>query len=189
MLWGLPRRGYVRRWVLDVPQRDEAWTTEAAPQSGVIPHVLARRRVSEGPDVAVAVALANDITDAVASYISAALPHVGELVVLGPEGDPGGSAVPSNAWLTAWVRAARNEIRRTAASARRIHLFLSGPASAALLLGHQWNTLPAPTTVYEYERTRRTYFRRSISADPAARRRRATRLWRATGSLIMHARH
>lgn len=148
----------VRRWVLTVQQRDGIWTTDADPRPGVTPRELARQQIGQGPDIAVAVALANDITAAVADYVLAAVPTVSELLVLGPEGSPGGTAVPSNAWLTGWVRATRDVIREFSANSARIHLFVSGPASAALMLGHQWNTLPAPTTVYEYDRLQRTYF-------------------------------
>ena len=80
----------------------------------------------------------------------------GNVIVLGPDGAPGQTAVPSNGWLTAWTRSARDTIRLAARRADRVHLFMSAPASAALLLGHAWNTVPAATTAYDFDR--RDYF-------------------------------
>jgi hypothetical protein len=146
----------VRKWVLAVNQRDERWTSDAKPQPDVHARVLERRAIDQGSDIAVAVCLANDIADAVAEYLTDQGVPVGTLLVLGPDQAPGSTAVPSNNWLTAWVRSARDVVRAEAKTAPKIHLFLSGPASAALLLGHQWNALAPDTLVYEYDQ--RTYF-------------------------------
>ena len=146
----------VRRWVLVVNQRGQLWSTDATPIDGVQATVLKQHNCDGGRDVAIAIALANDLTSDVRDHLAREHLPVGELLVLGPDGPPGGAAVPSNEWLVAWVRSARDIIRTATKTAPRIHLFLSGPASAALMLGHQWNTLAAPTVVYEFDQ--RTYF-------------------------------
>jgi SMODS-associated and fused to various effectors sensor domain len=146
----------VRRWVLAVNQRGEIWTSDAKPQRNVHARVLERRAIDQGSDIAVAVCLANDVTEAVSGFLTDRGVPVGTLLALGPDDAPGGTAVPSNSWLTAWVRSARDAVRDEARAASRIHLFMSGPASAALLLGHQWNALAPDTVVYEYDQ--RTYF-------------------------------
>jgi hypothetical protein len=141
----------VRRWVLAVDQRGEIWTTDALPEAGVGATVLAEEVVGGGADVAVGIALANDVTDDVGAYVQARGLPVGTVLVLGPDGPPGPTALPSNTWLTAWTRSARDRIRQAARRADRVHLFMSAPASAALLLGHAWNTVPATTSVYEFD--------------------------------------
>ncbi|MGY1810641.1 SAVED domain-containing protein [Blastococcus sp. SYSU D00669] len=142
----------VRGWVLAVNQRGVSWTTDAPPEPGVAATVRTERVLGEeGADLAVAIALANDLTEDVCAYINEQQLPVRTLLTLGPDGDPGATAVPSNEWLTAWVRSARDVVRRASRDADRIHLFMSAPASAALLLGHQWNTLRPTTTVYEFD--------------------------------------
>jgi len=146
----------VRRWVLAVDQRGQTWTTDADPEAGVTAAVLTARVIGQGEDLAVAIALSNDLTEDVCIHVSEQQLPVNTVLTLGPESAPGVAAVPSNAWLTAWARSARDTVSRAARSANRVHLFMSAPASAALLLGHQWNIIPAPTTVYDFDR--RNYF-------------------------------
>jgi hypothetical protein len=59
--------------------------------------------------------------------------------------------VPDAAWLVNWVRTARDQIRAHARRATGVHLFMSAPAAAALFLGHQWNTIPGPLTIYDFD--------------------------------------
>ena len=146
----------VRRWVLAVDQRGTIWTTDADPSPHLVASVLLEKPIGQGKDLAVAIALSNDLTDDVCTYIEEQQLPIATILTLGPDAVPGATAVPSNAWLTAWVRSARDTISRAARRAERVHLFMNAPASAALMLGHQWNTVPAPTTVYDFDR--RDYF-------------------------------
>lgn len=145
----------VRGWVLTVDQRGELWSTDAPPEAGVTATVLADEHIGAGDDLAVAVALSNDIVDDVRAYVKAESLSVDRLIALGPNGVPSGSAVPSQSWLVAWVGSARNIIRRTAGGAPRVHLFVSAPAAAAMMLGHRWNVLP-PATFHDFNH--QTYF-------------------------------
>jgi diadenosine tetraphosphatase ApaH/serine/threonine PP2A family protein phosphatase len=146
----------VRRWVLAVDQRGQIWTTDAPPEAGVTATVLAEHTMGADNDLAVGIALTNDVTEDLLDYVKDEVLPVDQVLVLGPDTVPGPTAVPSNAWLTAWTRSARDTIRQAARRADRVHLFMSAPASAALLLGHAWNTVSAPTTVYEFDG--RSYF-------------------------------
>ena len=62
---------------------------------------------------------------------------------------PGPLSLPDAAAAVGWAHAARKEVRAAVRNtgARRVHLFMSAPAGAALLLGHIWNRVG--TTVYE----------------------------------------
>jgi hypothetical protein len=86
-------------------------------------------------------------------YIREASLPIGTLLVLGPDTEPGNHAVPSAAWAAGWARAAREQARSAVAASgsTRVHLFLAAPAGVAMMLGHQWNLMPA-TTIYEYLR-------------------------------------
>lgn len=143
----------VKRWALSLDQVGATWHTDVAPEE-TEPRLLADERVDQGSDLAVAIALTADPTVDVRTYLLESGTSVGRLLVLGPEGDPSKSAVPSDAWAMGWTRAARERIRSAAAEvgAVHVHLFFVCPAAVALMLGHQWNMLP-PTTVYEYTAT------------------------------------
>jgi hypothetical protein len=143
----------VRGWVLSLDQRTDEWSTDATPEE-VTARVLAETRIGQGSDVAIAVSITHDISEDVARYISEARIPVSTLLGLGPQGEPGNRAVTSAGWATAWVRSAREQARRAAASAgaTRAHLYIAAPAALALMLGHQWNLMP-PTTIYEHLRT------------------------------------
>jgi hypothetical protein len=147
----------VRRWVLTVEQRGgQIWSTDAAHEAGVEVDVLTDQSIGAGNDLAVGIALTNDMSDDILEYVRDHQLPVNRVLVLGPGGALGPKAVPSNGWLTAWTRSARETIRKAARRADRVHLFMSAPAPAALLLGHAWNAVPAPTTVYDFDR--RDYF-------------------------------
>ena len=142
----------VRRWVLAVDQRGAMWTTDTLPAPGVTVRLLSEETIEQGEDLAVGIALANDLTEDVCAYVKDEGLPVKAVLTLGPEDKPGVATVASNAWLTAWARSARDVVRQASRDAGRIHLFMSAPASAALMLGHQWNTVRPPTTVYEFDR-------------------------------------
>jgi hypothetical protein len=151
----------VRGWTLQVTQRGMQWSTAATPETGVAAATLAEHSLGLGSDLAVVIALTHacrvDEDDDVGAEIrdfavSEKLP-VTNVLVLGPSGGPGQSSVPSDEWLIAWVRSARERARAAARAvgASRIHLFFAAPAAGALMLGHVWNVMPT-TVVYDYDR-------------------------------------
>jgi hypothetical protein len=146
----------VRTWVLSIDQRTEEWVTNAPPEPDIDP-MIDEIILDQGAELAVVVGLTINPVDEVRRFLVENKVPIARLVVVGPNGKPGNDAVRSNEWLTAWVRVAREQIRRVAQSigAQRVHLFMSGPASSALMLGHQWNVMP-PTLLYEYDRV--SYF-------------------------------
>ena len=139
----------VRQWVLSLDQRGQEWRT--SPSVPVTPRVLAEATVSQGRDLALAVGLTHNPTADVMAYIQAACLPIAELLVLGPDGEPGPDSVPDAEWAAGWARAAREKAREATArsSAHRVHVFLAAPAAVSLMLGHQWNLMPA-TTLYEH---------------------------------------
>ena len=143
----------VKRWTLSADQVGGTWRTDSMP-ADIEPRVLADEDVHQGTDVALAIGLTADPTADVLKYLRESGTPVGQLIVLGPPGDPSRTAVPSDSWAMGWTRAAR-ELTRSAvaeAGATHVHVFFICPAAVALMLGHQWNMLP-PTTVYEYTTT------------------------------------
>jgi SMODS-associated and fused to various effectors sensor domain len=143
----------VRGWVLSVDQRTQEWSTDATPEA-VTARVLAKTHIGNGPDLAILISITHDISEDVAHYISVTRLPVSTLLAFGPQGEPGNRAVTSAGWATAWVRSAREQARRAAASAgaTRAHLYMAAPAALAMMLGHQWNLMPS-TTIYEHIRT------------------------------------
>ncbi|MCW2535953.1 MAG: hypothetical protein JWQ26_1652, partial [Modestobacter sp.] len=75
----------VRRWVLAVDQRGEIWTTDAPPDGSVAATVLADEVLDAGGDLAVGIALANDVTADVLTYVKTNGLPVGNVLILGPD--------------------------------------------------------------------------------------------------------
>lgn len=140
----------VRRWVLSVDQRGTTWSTDVQPSNSAVVR-LSEVSIEQGNDVAVAVALSNDISDDVLEYVRASRLPVSNVLILKPEDGPGLSSVPDASWLAGWVQSARDQVRRPARRATGVHLFMSTPAAAAVFLGHRWNTVPGPLTVYDFD--------------------------------------
>jgi hypothetical protein len=140
----------VRRWVLSIDQRGSTWRTDAQPNTAATSG-LSEVAITQGDEVAVAVALSNDISGDVVDYVRTRHLPVSSVLVLKPEDGPGATSVPDAAWLVNWVHLARSQVRHPARRATGLHLFMSAPAAAALFLGHRWNTVPGPLTVYEFD--------------------------------------
>jgi hypothetical protein len=142
--------GGTRRWTLTVEQSGQLWVTDDATTEAPA-RILARTQLDQGPDLAVGLALTHDLTADVTHYLRQAGIPARELIVVGPDGEPGRTSVPDGAFAASWARAARELVRAIAKQDRpaRIHLFLATPAGSALLLGHDWNLLPA-TLIYEH---------------------------------------
>ncbi|GAA1409784.1 hypothetical protein GCM10009600_28900 [Oerskovia paurometabola] len=140
----------VRRWVLSTDQRGTTWRTDAQPDTAVIAS-LTEVGVGLGSEVAVAVALTGDIGDDVLEYVRARQLPVSDVLIFKADGGPSDVSVPEAEWLVKWVHDVRDQVRRAARRATGVHLFMSAPAAAALFLGHRWNTVPGPLTVYEFD--------------------------------------
>lgn len=140
----------VKKWTLSMDQVANRWSTDDSPEE-VVPRRLGSVEIGKGTDVAFAVALTSDPTADVESFLRESDAAVGRLIVVGPEGRPSPTAVPTGAWAMGWTRAARDVVREEvkACGAGHVHVFMVCPAGVALMLGHQWNVMPA-TTVYEY---------------------------------------
>ena len=104
--------------------------------------------VGAGDEIAVAVQVAAELADDVATYLRDNDVPVSRLLILAPLGGHGDRSVPDSPAANALAVAVRNTVRRVAKGAPRVHLFLAAPMGLALLLGNRWNRI-APTTVYE----------------------------------------
>jgi hypothetical protein len=130
-------------------QRGQWWTSEVGPAD----YKVARRptQLDQGDDLVVGLAVTAPVADDVVAYCKRARVPGSKVVEVRPEKGVGPNAIENNEQALGWAHAVRDalraEIRET--GARRIHLFMSGPAGGALLLGHCWNRV-APTLVYEH---------------------------------------
>jgi CBASS immunity sensor of nucleotide second messenger signals len=146
----------VRGWVISWGQHDHEWTT--ADPATVAARVLGDRQLGDGTDLAVAIALASDPSASVEIWAQSNSSTLGRLLTLGPDQEPGHTAVPGGDWSAGWARAARESVRQavTSINATRVHVFLAAPAGTALMLGHYWNMMPT-TVLYEYIPSENTY--------------------------------
>jgi hypothetical protein len=129
-------------------QKGQLWSSDLVPA----PFKLANTAVelSQGPDLAVGLSVSNMITADVVSYCKQASLPVARYLDLSPRGGAGPLSLPAGAAAVGWAHATREGIRAAVreSGARRIHLFMSVPAGAALLVGHIWNRVGS-TIVYE----------------------------------------
>ena len=129
-------------------QKGQLWSSEIAPAAFELADTVVD--LSQGPDLAVGLSVTNAITADVVSYCKQVNLPAARYVDLSPQGGVGPLSLPNAAAAVGWARAARDEIRAAVrdSRARRVHLFMSAPAGAALLLGHIWNRV-GTTVVYE----------------------------------------
>ena len=133
---------------LTTKQRGREWTS-----AGDVSAVALDRTdvdLGAGGDIAVAVSVANDLSDDVVAYLRATGIPARGLVHLIPGAGTGHQSVPDDATARGLARQIVTEVRAAVrdASPDRVHLFLSAPYGLALLLGHVWNRIPQ-TVVYE----------------------------------------
>jgi hypothetical protein len=129
-------------------QRGDFWTSES--QASKFEVATTTTPLGQGEDLAVGLSVTNPVdADVIAHCKQAKLP-VSALVAVSPLGGAGPKAIMDGESALGWALATRDAIRAAVreSGARRVHLFMSGPAAGALMLGHVWNRV-APTLVYE----------------------------------------
>lgn len=129
-------------------QKGQLWSSEIAPAAFKLAETVVD--LSQGPDLAVGLSVTNAITADVVSYCKQVNLPTARYVDLSPQGGVGPLSLPDAAAAVGWAHAAREGVRAAVrdSGARRVHLFMSAPAGAALLLGHIWNRV-GTTVVYE----------------------------------------
>ncbi|WP_437297349.1 SAVED domain-containing protein [Sorangium sp. So ce426] len=129
-------------------QRDEMWSTEASPVQ-VDLDVPPPEELDLGSELVVALSVTHDIADDVRDYVRQAGLPVGRLLNIRTS-RIGRGAMPDGAYALGWATAVRSQVMREArrTGATKVHLFMAGPAGAALFLGHSWNCVPT-TQLYE----------------------------------------
>lgn len=129
-------------------QKGQLWSSEIAPAAFKLADTVVD--LSQGPDLAVGLSVTNAITADVVSYCRQVNLPAARYIDLSPRGGVGPLSLPDAAAAVGCAHAARERIRAAVrgSGARRVHLFMSAPAGAALLLGHIWNRV-GTTVVYE----------------------------------------
>ena len=145
---------HVHSFTVAAFQYGELWSSDTAGRSdGLV--VTEVTQIESSGDLALAIGIAADPREEVASFITAQDLPVGRLAVITPRHGPGAQAVPDGATAASMGVAIVHEARRLLGQvdADRIHLFLATPAGLALLVGHRWNAL-RPTVVLRAPRRR-----------------------------------
>lgn len=129
-------------------QREDVWSSDIAPAIvGVEPSL---QRIGDGNELAVGISVTHKIGPDVVTYLQASALPMGAYLDLAPQHGPAQNAIADAAHAVGWAKATREALVQVIRELKpkAIHLFLSGPAGCALLLGHAWNRMP-PTQVYE----------------------------------------
>lgn len=129
-------------------QGSERWGSEVKPVEMKV-DVGQPEDMGAGADLAVGLTVTRNLAHDVLAYVRGAGLPVGRLVHVAVP-TPGPTAFTGAAEAMGWALAVREIVTAQArdVGARKVHLFMSGPAGAALFLGHVWNRVPT-TQVYE----------------------------------------
>ena len=124
------------------------WSSEGMLSDIAIEHIVTDLGVGES--IAIGIALAFDLSIDVLTYLRDQETDVGKYVCIRPVSGANNQAIRNSLEARRWAYEVRDSIRRLVQEHRpsRIHLFLAGPHSAMLLLGHLWDRMPA-TQLYE----------------------------------------
>jgi hypothetical protein len=138
----------IRQHQVACKQKGQLWSSDVAPAEFKLADTVVD--LSQGVDLAVGLSVTNRIAADVVSYCKQVSLPVARYVDLSPLGGVGPLSISNAAAAAGWAHATRDRIRAAVrdSGARRVHLFMSVPAGAALLLGHTWNRV-GTTVVYE----------------------------------------
>jgi hypothetical protein len=104
--------------------------------------------LAQGAELAVGLNVSGDLTAAVLKHARVASLPLDRLVVLSVP-DPGRDALGEPADVLGWAHAVTRELRALVEEGQpRLHLFMYGPRTAAVLLGNAWNRMP-PTQLWD----------------------------------------
>jgi len=107
-----------------------------------VPIEVVETTLDHGDEIAVGLSVSADVTDDVRHFLQAEGIPAKRLLNL-RVADPGRSALAGPADMRGWAKAATDLLRGLGRDAPGIvHLFISAPRPAAMLLGHQWNRMP-----------------------------------------------
>ncbi|NHI08648.1 hypothetical protein STPH2_4013 [Streptomyces sp. KO7888] len=126
----------------------QLWSTNDPFDTTLAPGVT-EYEVGQGDEIAVAIAVATDLTKDVLEYLREQNLPAGKLIVLTPpSGTANDGSVPNSTAANALAVGIRDHLRHSTRRVRRMHLFLACPMGLAVLLGNRWNRL-CQTLVYE----------------------------------------
>jgi hypothetical protein len=136
----------VKGFQVAVPGRsgDGTWTGDISSDGPRSTQNVARtdHELAQGAELAVGLNVSGDLTAAVLKHAQTASLPLSRLVVLSVT-DPGRDALEDPAAVLGWANAVTLKLRALAEEGHpRLHLFLYGPRTAAVLLGNAWNRMP-----------------------------------------------
>lgn len=142
------RSGYV----LEIDHYGKPWRTDipAVPGLHALPPDVVH--VDRGADIAVGVAIRNDVFPAARKAVDALRLPVESLHVYTPSTGTGPESIPSAGHLRAFVDSVRTQLAALLAArgGARVQLFYSGPASGAAFLGHSLGAIAPEVQLYEF---------------------------------------
>ena len=126
-----------------VPWSSEGEWSDIALEESITP-------IGRGKDLAVGVSLSFDLSTDVLTYLDDQQIEVDKYVCYRPRSGASNRSIHNGAEGRHWAYEIRDSVRRLVQRYRpgRVHLFLSGPHGAVLLLGHVWDRIP-DTQLYE----------------------------------------
>jgi hypothetical protein len=111
-------------------------------ERATVPIEVLETSPGEGDEIAVGLSVSADVTDDVEHFLRHEGLRVGRFLNVRVF-DPGRTAIAGPAEMRGWAASATDILRGLGRKASDdVHLFVSAPRPAAMLLGHQWNRMP-----------------------------------------------
>ena len=112
--------------------------------------IISNNKLSEKSELAVSIALSVDPTKDVINHLQKTSNDVGRYICIAPTVGVGNTVLQNERQVRQWAYNIRDEVRNISREYQpsKVHLFLSAPHGAVLLLGHLWDRMP-PTQLYE----------------------------------------
>ena len=150
--WIAVGRVFERRagYVLEIDQYGQPWRTDVPAGGEMSAACAASITLGLGSDLAVAIAITNDVTTAVRGAIEAYALSIETLLVFSPTSGIGSTSISSPASLSAFVDSLRTQLGGHTGARGRIHLFYSGPVAGAAFLGHSLGAITPDVQLYEF---------------------------------------
>jgi hypothetical protein len=130
----------------------KTWRTDDGTSAGAPSFVVTEARVGDGPEIAVAISVAQAVEPQARACINRALPHVGRILSFSMPNGPGLQTVIGGGHAAALAEQAANSIRglKVDNPDAAVHIFAACPNALLFFLGQHHQGI-APCVVYEFD--------------------------------------
>ncbi len=130
-------------------QGGEPWSSIGDMDDFLI-EIVRDEKLSGKDDIAIGISVSADLSNDVLQYLKTTPGNIERFMCIAPRSGIGNTIFQNDKQVRKWAYNTRDIIRGIVCDYQpsKIHLFISAPSGATLLLGHLWDRMP-PTQLYE----------------------------------------